>query len=51
MCQEKRGRCVFRGGLWPGGAHAGVFYFSGNYSRALVYWDVGFRSAYIPNIG
>ena len=43
-------RCVVRGGGWGGGADAGVFYFHGA-SRALVLWDVGFRSAYIPNIG
>lgn len=43
-------RCVFRGGGWDSGAGAGVFYFYG-YSRADVYWNVGFRSAYIPNIG
>lgn len=44
-------RCVIRGGHWYDGALAGVFYFNGNYSRANVYWNVGFRSAYIPNIG
>ena len=36
---------MFRGGGWSGGASAGVFYFYGNYSRAFVYWYVGFRSA------
>lgn len=44
-------RCVFRGGGWDSGAAAGVFYFGGYYSRAGVNWAVGFRSAYIPNIG
>ena len=44
-------RCVFRGGSWSNGANAGVFSFNGNDSRANVYWNVGFRSAYIPNIG
>lgn len=44
-------RCVFRGGGWFSGAFAGVFCFGGGRSRAYVYWDVGFRSAYIPNIG
>ena len=44
-------RCVIRGGGWDNGAHAGVFCFNGYNSRASVYWDVGFRSAYIPNIG
>lgn len=44
-------RCVFRGGDWRNGADAGVFYFSGGGSRARVGTDVGFRSAYIPNIG
>ena len=44
-------RCVRRGGPWAHGAGAGVFYFNGDASRALVYWDVGFRSAFIPEIG
>ena len=44
-------RCVIRGGNWNSGASAGVFDFYGGYSRADVYWNVGFRSAYIPNIG
>lgn len=44
-------RCVVRGGNWNSGANAGVFYFDGLDSRADVYWNVGFRSAYIPNIG
>ena len=44
-------RCVFRGGAWYRGALAGVFAFSGDSSRAHVNTDVGFRSAYIPNIG
>ena len=44
-------RCVVRGGYWNIGASAGVFDFRGNSSRAGVYWGVGFRSAYIPNIG
>lgn len=44
-------RCVIRGGGWRNGASAGVFYFYGHNSRARVHWGVGFRSAYIPNIG
>lgn len=44
-------RCVIRGGRWSNGADAGVFYFYGANSRADVNWGVGFRSAYIPNIG
>ena len=44
-------RCVFRGGDWGHGAHAGVFYFDGNNARARVTWTVGFRSAFIPEIG
>ncbi|WP_455619653.1 SUMF1/EgtB/PvdO family nonheme iron enzyme [Eisenbergiella sp.] len=44
-------RCVLRGGSWNDGAGAGVFAFDGNDSRAIVGWDVGFRSAYIPEIG
>ena len=41
---------MLRGGHWRNGADAGVFYFGGP-SRASVGWSVGFRSAYIPNIG
>ena len=44
-------RIVIRGGAWNGGAHAGVFYFSGNNSRAHVYTDVGFRSALVRYSG
>ena len=42
---------MIRGGNWSNGADAGVFSFHGAYSRARVAWPVGFRSAYIPNIG
>ena len=42
---------MIRGGSWDAGAAAGVFYFNGDHSRARVGWHVGFRSAYIPNIG
>ena len=44
-------RIVIRGGHWDDGAYAGVFYFSGDYSRADVYTDVGFRSALIRYSG
>jgi hypothetical protein len=44
-------RCVFRGGAWFSGAYAGVFYLIGSYSRGASNADVGFRSAYIPEIG
>lgn len=44
-------RCVLRGGHWGNGAYAGVFYFNGYRSRAGVYTSVGFRSAFIPEIG
>lgn len=44
-------RCVFRGGTWHNGAAAGVFAFAGPDSRAAVNADVGFRSAFIPEIG
>ena len=43
-------RIVIRGGR-PDGAHAGVFSFHGNSSRARVYWSVGFRSALIRYSG
>ena len=36
---------MIRGGNWYNGAHAGVFFFNGTYSRANVNWNVGFRSA------
>lgn len=44
-------RIVLRGGLWGSGAHAGVFYFYGDYSRASVRWGVGFRSALVRYSG
>ena len=44
-------RIVLRGGDWYSGARAGVFYFSGDDSRARVYWRVGFRSALIRYSG
>lgn len=44
-------RIVLRGGYWGGGADAGVFSFGGTYSRAGVYWNVGFRSALVRYSG
>ncbi len=44
-------RIVFRGGTWGDGARAGVFCFYGLDSRAGVYWDVGFRSAFVRYSG
>lgn len=44
-------RCVYRGGDWGSGARAGVFYLYGNYSRSGVSAYIGFRSAFIPEIG
>ena len=44
-------RIVFRGGSWSTGASAGGFSFVGNYSRANVYWNVGFRSALVRYSG
>ena len=44
-------RCVSRGGPWSDGAGAGVFYLNGPASRASSDTGVGFRSAYIPEIG
>lgn len=44
-------RIVLRAGSWHNGAHAGVFYFGGAYSRARVSWGVGFRSAFIRYSG
>ena len=44
-------RIVLRGGYWSYGADAGVFCFDGSHSRAYVYWDVGFRSAFVRYSG
>lgn len=44
-------RIVIRGGGWGSGASAGVFSFSGNYSRARVSTYVGFRSALVRYSG
>ena len=44
-------RCVYRGGAWYNGAGAGVFSLSGRYSRSSSYTGLGFRSAFIPEIG
>lgn len=44
-------RIVLRGGYWYSGANAGVFYFDGGYSRALVGAYVGFRSALVRYSG
>ena len=44
-------RCVFRGGHWSYGASAGVFYLDGGGSRSSSYESLGFRVAYIPEIG
>lgn len=44
-------RCVVRGGYWGDGGNAGVFYLSGPADRAGTGAGIGFRSAYIPEIG
>ena len=44
-------RCVYRGGRWGDGPNAGVFSLYGNHSRSGVHTDLGFRSAFIPEIG
>ncbi len=44
-------RIVLRGGYWYSGASAGVFDFSGYYSRAYVSTNVGFRSALVRYSG
>ena len=44
-------RCVSRGGDWPYGTGAGVFALAGYYSRSDSATAVGFRSAFIPEIG
>jgi len=44
-------RSVFRGGGWNYGTDAGVFCLDGDYSRSYSGADIGFRSAFIPEIG
>lgn len=44
-------RCVFRGGAWGSGPHAGVFSLYGDYSRSNVYTCIGFRSALVRYSG
>ena len=44
-------RCVSRGGDWYGGAGAGVFSLDGRDSRSDSGTRIGFRSAFIPEIG
>lgn len=44
-------RCVFRGGCWGNGAHAGVFYLYGSNSRAGSDTYLGFRSACVRYSG
>ena len=44
-------RCVSRGGGWNNGAGAGVFSLSGGNDRSNTSGSLGFRSAYIPEIG
>ena len=52
MCRDKRGgRCVYRGGNWNNGTNAGVFCLYGYNSRSISNTGIGFRSAYIPEIG
>jgi len=44
-------RCVCRGGCWDSGASAGVFSLHGGNSRSHSHAGIGFRSAFIPEIG
>lgn len=44
-------RCVYRGGDFASGAYAGVFFVYGSDPRSYSATRVGFRSAYIPEIG
>ena len=48
-CQSES--CVYRGGSWHYGASAGVFSLGGPHSRAYSHTGIGFRPAYIPEIG
>ena len=42
-------RLVYRGGDWGDSAY-GLFSFSGGGPRSIVYWSLGFRSAYYKKI-
>ena len=44
-------RCVCRGGYWGDGTYAGVFCLYGGNSRSYSAASIGFRSAFIPEIG
>lgn len=44
-------RCVSRGGCWSDGTYAGVFSLYGGHSRSNSGTNLGFRSAFIPEIG
>ena len=44
-------RCVCRGGYYGNGAGAGVFSVNGSNARSNSSANIGFRSAYIPEIG
>ena len=44
-------RCVYRGGYWSNGPHAGVFALYGSDSRSGVNWHLGFRSALVRYSG
>ena len=48
---EIRRRSVYRGGNWNNGGNAGVFYLNGTNDRSNANDNIGFRSAYIPEIG
>ena len=42
---------MYRGGNWNNGENAGLFYLNGNNPRSNSGTGIGFRSAYIPEIG
>lgn len=44
-------RCVYRGGLWNGGANAGLFALYGAYARSYSAANFGFRSAFVRYSG
>ena len=41
---------MYRGGYWSYGGAAGLFSSNGYYGRTSTYDNLGFRSAYIPEI-
>jgi hypothetical protein len=46
-CRNNGERLPLRGGVWNGSSHAGVFALLLDNPRSVVFWSVGFRSAFV----